>query len=201
MPRLRRLPAVAVVLLVAGCASAWLPAPAAVVERARATSAFSASLRVSLKGPELRARTQALVAFRRPDALRIEVPGPAGLRLVAVTRDGRLVAAFPGERAYYSGVAEPSELVALLGLELSPEELMDLLVGVPSPRLRRYRARWGETYPREIDAELPDGARLKVKIDDPEARQDLPPAAFEPPPRAGYRRVSAQEARGLWGGR
>ena len=36
----------------------------------------------------------------------------------------------------------PAELLALLGVELSPPELMDLLVGVPSPRLRSYRARW-----------------------------------------------------------
>jgi hypothetical protein len=200
MPRLRLL-AVALALLSAGCASAWLPAPAGVVERAQATPAFSARLRVSLKGPELRARTQALIAFQRPDALRIEVPGPSGLRLVAVTRESRLVAVFPGERAYYSGAAEPTELVALLGLELSPGELMDLLVGVASPRLRRYRVRWGEAYPREIDAELPDGARLKVKVDDPEPRTDLPAAAFEPPPYTGYREVSAREARGLWRGR
>jgi hypothetical protein len=200
MPRTRQL-AVALALLSGGCASAWLPAPAAVAERARATPAFSARLRVSLKGPELRARTQALIAFQRPDALRIEVPGPRGLRLVAVTRDGRLVAVFPGERAYYSGLAEPKELVALLGLELAPEELMDLLVGVGSPRLHRYRVRWGPAYPREVDAELPDGARLKVKVNDPEARNDLPTAAFEPPPHSGYRKVSAREARGLWGGR
>jgi len=200
MLRLRTLVA-ALALLSAGCASAWLPAPAGVVERARATPAFSARLHVSLKGPELRVRTQALVAFQRPDALRIEVPGPGGLRLVAVTRESRLVAVFPGERAYYSGAAEPRELVALLGLELSPGELMDLLVGVASPRLRRYRVRWGEAYPREIDAELPDGARLKVKVDDPESRTDLPAEAFEPPPHTGYRKVSAREARGLWGGR
>ena len=39
------------------------------------------------------------VAFRRPDALRIEIPGPPGARLMAVARGGRLTAVLPAERA------------------------------------------------------------------------------------------------------
>ena len=46
-----------------------------------------------------------LLAFRRPDALRIEIPGPAGARLVAVARGDRLWAVFPAERAVYYGAA------------------------------------------------------------------------------------------------
>jgi hypothetical protein len=146
-------------------------------------------------------RTQALVAFERPEALRLEVPGPGGLRLLAVTRAGTLVAVFPGEDAFYEGPAEPTELQALLGVALTPEELMDVLVGVGSPRLLSYRVRWGAAFPREIDARLPDGARLRLSLEGPQAGMALPEEAFEAPVHTGLRRVDASQARELWGGR
>ena len=191
---------VALALLAGGCASAALPPPA-VREEARAAPTYSGRLRISLKGPALRARTRALVAFRRPDALRIEIPGPTGARLVAVARGGALAAVFPGDRAVFLGDATPAELDALLGVGLAPEEVIDLLVGVGSPRLRSYRARWGSALPAQIEATLPDGSRLEAKVEDAEAGLALPPAAFAEPPHAGYRRVSAPEARRLWGAR
>ena len=90
----------------AGCASVPLPPPARVADRAKAAATYSASLRVSLKGPEFRGRTRVLLGFRRPDALRIEIPGPAGPRLVAVTKDGALEAVFP--RTGRSSAAGPT---------------------------------------------------------------------------------------------
>jgi hypothetical protein len=191
---------VALALLAGGCATAALPPPA-VREKARATPTYSGRLRISLQGPALRARTRALVAFRRPDALRIEIPGPTGARLVAVAREGALAAVFPGDRAVFLGAATPAEFEALLGVGLAPEEVIDLLVGVGSPRLRAYRARWGPVLPAQIEATLPDGSRLEAKVEDAETGVELPPAAFAEPPYAGYRRVSAEEARRLWGGR
>jgi hypothetical protein len=191
---------VALALLAGGCATAALPPPA-VRETARAAPTYSGRLRVSLKGPGLRARTRALLAFRRPDALRIEIPGPTGARLVAVARGGALAAVFPGDRAVFLGEATPAELDALLGVGLAPEEIIDLLVGVGSPRLRAYRARWGPALPAQIEATLPDGSRLEARVEDAEAGLDLPPAAFVEPPHAGYRRVTADEARRLWGAR
>jgi len=188
-------------LLASGCATASLSPPADVAARAHDAPSYSARLRVSLKGPELRARTAALVAFRRADRLRIEIPGPTGPRLVAVTRAGRLTAVFPGERAVYSGPATAPEMEALLGVPLEPAEVMDLLVGVPSPRLKRYVAGWGPALPRRIDAILPDGATLKVTVEEPESDPGLAEAAFDEPPHDGYRSVDAQEARGLWSGR
>ncbi len=188
-------------LLSLGCATAYLPPPTAILDRARATRSYSARLRVKLEGPDLRARTQALIAFRRPDAIRLEIPGGVGLRLVAVIRHGELTAVFPGERAVFRGPAEPAEMLALLGVELSPQELMDLLVGVPSPRLRGYRARWGEALPRDVKVVLPDGALLELKIEDPETDLPFSPSVFEPPRHEGFRRVQAAEARGLWRGR
>jgi hypothetical protein len=199
-PSTRLAAALAAALGATGCATFPAPPPAA-VERARRAATFSAALRVSLKGPELRARARALVAFRRPDALRIEVPGPAGLRLLAVVREGRLLAAFPAERAVYEGAATSEEMAALLGVGLSPAEVMDLLVGTPSPRLRSYAARWGPSLPRKIDTTLPDGARLAVTVEDAELDVPLSDAAFADPPHTGYRAIDADEARGLWSGR
>ena len=183
------------------CASAGLPPPPDAAARAAATASYSGRLRVSLRAPDFRARSAVLVAFARPDALRIEVPGPGGARLVAVPRDGRLTAVFPGERAFYRGQATPAELESLLGVALSPAEVIDLLLGVPSPRLRRYEARWGPDLPRRIDATLPDGGRLRLTVDEAERGVELSPAAFEEPPHEGYRRVDLEEARTLWSGR
>jgi hypothetical protein len=172
-----------------------------VARAAAQASSYSASLRVSLKGADLRGRAQALVAFQRPDRLRVEIPGPTGARLLAVARDGHLTAAFPSERAVYEGEATPEAFDALLGIALAPAEVIDLLVGQPSPRLTDYRAAWGPRAPREIQATLPDGARLTVKVEDPALEPSLPEAVFEPPAHAGYRSIDADEARRLWGRR
>jgi outer membrane lipoprotein-sorting protein len=83
-------------LALAACASVPVAPPAEVARRAAAARTYSGRLRVSLKGPELRGRTAALIGFRRPDALRIEIPGPAGARLVAVAQGEDLTAVFPG---------------------------------------------------------------------------------------------------------
>ncbi|HYU42626.1 MAG TPA: hypothetical protein VEQ84_10785 [Vicinamibacteria bacterium] len=163
---------------------------------------YSARLGVSLRGPELRARTRVLLAFRRPDALRIELPGPAGARLIAVARAQRLWAVFPAERAVYQGAARAEDLASLLGVALAPSEVMDLLTGVPSARLRAYRARWGAALPRQIEATLPDGARLQATVEDVEAPATaLGDSAFDEPPHEGYRTIDADQARSLWSGR
>jgi hypothetical protein len=171
-----------------------------VAGRAAALRSYSGRLRVSLKSPTFRGRTAVLIGFRRPDALRIEIPGPAGARLVAVARGFVLTAVFPSERALFRGEATAAGLEDLLGVALSPAELMDLLVGVPSPRVRDYRARWGPLLPRQLQATLPDGGRLKVTVENASA-PELPDAAFADPPHEGYRDVDAAEARRLWGGR
>ena len=184
------------------CAAPLAIPPAAVVAQARVVPSYSARLRVTLRGPELRARTRVLLAFRRPDALRIEIPGPTGARLIAVARGERLWAVFPAERALYEGAARAEDLESLLGVALSPSEVMDLLTGVPSPRVRSYRARWGAALPRRIDATLPDGARLEATVEDAEApATTLGDSAFTEPPHDGYRKVDADEARTLWSAR
>jgi hypothetical protein len=149
----------------------------------------------------MRGRTAALLGFRRPDGLRIEIPGPTGARLVAVAHGEALTAVFPAERAVFRGEATAAGLEDLLGVALSPSEVMDLLVGTPSPRVRDYRVRWGPSVPRELQATLPDGGRLKVTVESATLDPDLPDAAFLEPESAGYRAIDAAEARRLWGGR
>jgi hypothetical protein len=172
-----------------------------VAERAAAATSWSGSARVSVKGEDLRGRSQVILAFRRPDALRIEIPGPAVARLVAAARAGRLTAVIPAERAVLESGATADDLEALLGVGLTPGELMDVLVGVAPPGLREYRVRWGERLPRRVRAVLRDGTRLDARIDDAEAGLALPEAAFDPPRHEGYRRIDAAEARRLLGGR
>jgi hypothetical protein len=161
---------------------------------------YSGSLRVSVRG-ELRGRTQVLLAFRRPDALRLEIPGPAGARLIAVARAGRLVAVLPSDNAVFESRASAAELGVLIGVALSPAEIMDLLVGVAPAGLRDYDVRWGARLPRRIRAVLEDGTRVEARVDDAEAGVELPEAAFLPPEHAGYRPVDAEEARRILGGR
>jgi hypothetical protein len=162
---------------------------------------WSGSLRVSVSGPELRGRSRALLAFRRPEALRIEIPGPSGARLLAVARADRLIAVLPADRARLESAAGPRDLEALLGVALSPGELMDVLVGVAPSGVRSYRADWGETLPRRVRAELLDGTRLDARVDEAETDVELPAAAFDPPRCEGCRSIDAAEARRLLGGR
>lgn len=190
--------AVLAVLAASACAKAFRPGTPAAIARAKQAATYSGELRLSLDGPELRARTPVLVGFRRPDALRIEVPGPGSARLIAVASAGRFVAVFPGERAFFDGEATPANLEALFGVALSPAEVMDLLVGIGGERVRTYRADWGPTFPERVEAVLPDSGRLQLRI----VAADLDPAladeAFAAPAHDGFRRVAAAEARTLW---
>jgi hypothetical protein len=78
---------------------------------------------------------------------------------------------------------------------------MDVLVGIRPANARDYRVRWGRTLPRRIEAELADGTRLTVSVDEAEGGVALPAVAFEPPPHEGYRPTDTDEARRLLGGR
>ena len=196
----RLLELLALVLAAAGCPKVVPPTPE-VVRAAATLASYSGSLRVSVRGEELRGRSRALVAFRRPDELRIEIPGPTGARLLAVVAGGRLTAVLPSDRAVLEQDASPAPLEALLGIGLRPEELMDLLVGVRPANTRDYRVRWGRALPRQIEAVLADGTRLVVSVDEAEGGIALPDLAFAPPAHEGYRPTDAVEARRLLGGR
>jgi hypothetical protein len=182
----------------AGCAR-FVPAPPGAPERARAASTYSASLRVSLKSKDLRGGTRALVAFSRPDKLRIEIPGPLGARCVAVADDKSLAAVFPSDRAVWKGLATAEEMESLLGVRVAPADLMDLLVGSPPSRITGYRASWGRDHPVRFVATLDDGSRLEAIVESADLDPAVADAAFRLPPNDGYRQVDAAEARRLLG--
>lgn len=151
-----------------------------------------------MRGPELRARTRALVAFERPGRMRVEIPGPTGLRFVAVATGDRLLAVFPAERAVFRSGATASDMERLIGVALTPAEMMDALLGMAPANVRSYEARWGPRLPRRVLTTLRDGTRLRLEASGPEAGVSLPADAFGEPPHAGYRTVDAAEARRLW---
>jgi len=184
--------------LASACAS-LAPAPPGAPERARAARTYSATLGVSLRSPTLRGRATVILAFARPHSLRLEVPGPTGLVCVAVANETALVAVFPGARAAWQGASTAAEMEALLGVRLSPRELMDLLVGMPSPGVRDYRVSWGAALPKRVMATLEDGGRLDAKVQSADLDPTLPDAAFDLPGREGLRQVDAAEARRLLG--
>jgi hypothetical protein len=182
-----------------GCAARSAPPPAPVLESARALSTYSAELRAKVGGLGV-PRLTVLVGFARPDRLRFEIPGPAGVRLIAVAHAGVLTAVFPVERAVYEGEAEPRVLAEVLGVALAPKDVMDFLVGTSPASVQGYRADWGPALPRRVRGRLDDGTRLDVHVNDPISNPKLAAAAFTPPPHEGYRWVTAGEARALWTG-
>jgi hypothetical protein len=187
-----------VALVVCGCASLPRQAPPAVLQAAREARTYSAELNVTLRGRELRGRSRVLLACARPDALRVEIPGPTGARLIAVARAGKLSAVFPAERAVYESDAGAADLEALLGIALTPSEVMDLLIGQPPVSVHDSKLGWGPRVPLRIETRLPDGARLSVHVRAPAVDEDLPKRAFDAPIHTGYRALTRDEARALW---
>jgi outer membrane lipoprotein-sorting protein len=182
----------------AACATAPRLPPPDVVQQAQGASSYSAELGVSLRGPDLRGRATILAGFRRPDRLRLELPGPGGARLVVVVAGDRATAVFPRERAVWEGAATPQALGEVTGVSLSAPDIMNLLVGIPPASMVGFRADWGPRLPSRVRGTLSDGTRLDARIKDPRAGAALPDAAFQPPPHEGYRAVGASEARDLW---
>jgi hypothetical protein len=86
----------------------------------------------------------------------------------------------------------------LIGVALTPNEMMDALLGMAPANVRSYEARWGPRLPSRVLTTLRDGTRLRLEAFDPEAGVSLPAGAFGEPPHAGYRTVDAAEARRLW---
>lgn len=149
----------------------------------------------------MRGRARVLLAYRRPDGLRLEVPGPSGAHLILVARGDALTAVFPGERAVFQGMATPESFEALTGLALTPAEVMDLLSGSAPGRVRDFEVRWRDGLPRRMDGRLPDDTRFSVRVESAETGVPLVDRAFEEPAHSGYRHVTAEEARGLGGRR
>jgi hypothetical protein len=190
------LPALAFACLAFGCASYGLP-PLETRQAIWNAEGLTGRVRVSVRGPERRGRARILFGFRRPDALRIEIPEGVGQRLIVITRAERLCAIFPAERAVFRGPATAASVEAALSVALAPSEVMDLLVGAPPQRLSVRRVRWRRSHPRDVAVRLPDGTDLQLKME--EVAFESPAwTAFEEPVLPGYRSIGADEARSLW---
>jgi hypothetical protein len=181
-----------------GCATTRVPPPAELVLKVQSTITYTAELRVSLRGKDIRGHAPLVVGFTRPDRVRLEMPGPSGARFVMVANGKTLTAVFPGARAVFSGDSGADTLARITGVRLSAAGIMDMLVGKAPPEALNYRAEWDPSSVRRVRCSLSDGTALDVRVKGPEIGRAISEEAFLPPPHAGYRSVSAAEARDLW---
>lgn len=101
---------------------------------------YQAVLRVRGKGPEGRFSASQVLIFERPQNVRVELLGAFGsTRWVAVTSGVEILVWFPGRREFLQETRVGDVVGVLLGIELSPEEVMAVLSGTGLP-LRGERA-------------------------------------------------------------
>jgi outer membrane biogenesis lipoprotein LolB len=83
-------------------------------------------------GAPLRLRAKQRVVFARPARLRVEVQGMLGTTLAVLAVDGGRYAWFEsGSRHFESGPVHDALLLQLVGLELTPEEAVGVILGAP----------------------------------------------------------------------
>jgi len=128
-----------------------VPLPAEEAERilkqveveARGVARYQALLKVRGKGPEGRFSATQVIVFERPDRLRVELLGAFGsTRWVAVASEDEIVVWFPGRREFVREADVDQVVGALLGVELTSEEVIAALsgAGMPLAGLRPVRA-------------------------------------------------------------
>jgi len=82
----------------------------------------------------VRLRSRQVLVLERPARLRVEVLGLLGQTVVVLTTDGERFELFRAEdRSYETGLVHPHLLWEEAHLALAPEELVDLLLGFPTP--------------------------------------------------------------------
>ncbi len=95
---------------------------------------YQAVVRVRGKGPEGKFRATELIIFERPDRVRVELLATFGAsRWIAVASDGEITVLFPRGRQYLEESAVEDVVGALLGIRLSPIEIMAILAGTGLP--------------------------------------------------------------------
>ena len=126
-------------------------------------------------------------------------PARAGCDCSRSRRSGSVTAVFPSERAVYAGAADAPSMEALLGVALTPAEVMDLLLGTAPARSDASRVPLG-TAAAAVGRR--PAARTARACGDDRGGRGRPwpcprPRSSRRPPR-DYRRVDVEEARGLW---
>jgi hypothetical protein len=137
----RRRAALAVGLLLAGCAPRLRPPPAglpldpaALLAAARASQARVASVqglaRVEYQGPGEAGGMDQFLAAEPPGRLRVETQDFFGNVVSVLAVDGGALALYDArERVYYRGRATPANVARLIQVELPPADLVALLCG------------------------------------------------------------------------
>lgn len=105
--------------------------------RAQALSVarYRSVVRLHGKGPRGRFRATLVVAFERPDRLRVELlAGPfSSSQWMAVATGGEMTVFFPSRREYLREPKVASVVAALLGVELDAQAVMAVLSGAGLP--------------------------------------------------------------------
>jgi hypothetical protein len=109
------------------------------IERSRARQALAGSARLAVDAPgqaagggdlSLRSRQRLLVA--RPARLRVEILGFLGTTAAVLATDGEHYELFrAGDRSFDSGPVHDALLWEVARLDLTPEEAVDVILGVP----------------------------------------------------------------------
>ena len=101
---------------------------------ARGVARYQAVLKVRGEGPEGRFNATQVIVFERPDRVRVELLGAFGsTRWVAVASGDEIVVWFPGRREFVRETDVDRVVGALLGVELTSEEVIAALSGAGMP--------------------------------------------------------------------
>ncbi|MEO8499388.1 MAG: hypothetical protein ABI565_00635 [Vicinamibacteria bacterium] len=177
---------------IAGCATRGHIATPDEMARLNSARGLSASGRLTLSGPKGRFSARVVFGVARPDALRIEVPEGTGLRFLLVAREGRLRADRPGDDAMFEGPSTREVMSGLFGIDLSPSDLVNAILGAP-PQHLDVGWRFERNGPAQVSIRGVSHIRLTLTLDEPEVESPRPEAFAPGPPRAhvlGLREMS-----------
>ncbi len=192
---------VPLLLAAAGCAT-WNPPPPQAAEKAAVAGVYSGSLRVSVKGENVRGRSPR--AHRLPASGRC-APRDPGQRRGSPRGGGARRGPGRGPSRPPGGLRGGGHRG---GLRRPPGDRPG--PGRAHGRPRRAWPRPGcaptarggaSSCPSGSKPSCPTARDSRLRVDDAEIGLVLPAAAFEFPPHPGYRPVDAAEARRLLGGR
>lgn len=147
---MQRLACLAAGLLLAACATpiarVWSPLPADDPRPAALLEAWTraAEERHSLRGRarlavdgedgDVHLRSRQVIALERPARLRVEIQGLLAQTIAVLVTDGSRYELFRAEdRSYETGPVHPGLLWEQAHIDLTPEEAIDLLLGMPRP--------------------------------------------------------------------
>ena len=129
---------------------------------------YQAIVRVRGKGPEGKFRATELIIFERPDRVRVELVATFGAsRWIAVASAGEITVLFPRSREYLEESAVEDVVGALLGIRLSPFEVMAILVGTGLPITSSSLVR-AERYGEKVRLLLKEG---RVELEGDQVRE------------------------------